>query len=114
MRISQAKHRNMLGAAFVLLFGIAAHSQQPGVRELAPGIFFWQGDHVLRKPANCTWVVFKDYVLVIDANFPWAAREILAEIRRTTDKPVRFVFNTHYHSDHTFGNSVFVDAGASV
>jgi glyoxylase-like metal-dependent hydrolase (beta-lactamase superfamily II) len=84
------------------------------VRELAPGVFFWQGDHVLRKPANCTWVVFKDYVLVIDANFPWGAREILTAIRRTTDKPIRFVFNTHYHSDHTFGNGLFVDAGASI
>jgi glyoxylase-like metal-dependent hydrolase (beta-lactamase superfamily II) len=114
MKISRAKQRIILGAGFVLLFVAAARSQQPAVRELAPGVFFWQGDHVLRKPANCTWVVFKDYVLVIDANFPWAAREILAEIRRTTDKPVRFVFNTHYHSDHTFGNSVFVDAGASV
>jgi cyclase len=114
MEIPRAEKRIVAGVALALLAAVTAGSQQSGVRELAPGVFFWQGDHVLRKPANCTWVVFKDFVLVIDSNFPWAAREILAEIRRTTAKPVRFVFNTHYHGDHTFGNSIFVDEGASV
>jgi len=58
--------------------------------------------------------VFQDYVFVIDANFPWGAREILPEITKTTGKPIRYVFDTHYHSAHTFGNSVFVDAGAAI
>jgi cyclase len=53
-------------------------------------------------------------VLVIDANYPWGAQEIIREIRKTTVKPVRFVFNTHYHHDHSFGNSVFVDSGATI
>jgi glyoxylase-like metal-dependent hydrolase (beta-lactamase superfamily II) len=53
-------------------------------------------------------------VLVIDANYPWGATEILQEIRKTTTKPVRFVFNTHYHHDHSFGNCVFVDSGATI
>jgi cyclase len=106
--------RITFGIVFGLLLFAAAHSEGTGVRELAPGVFFWQGDHILRKPANCTWILFKDYVLVIDANFPWGAREILPEIKRTTNKPIRFLFDTHYHSDHTFGNSLFVDDGASV
>jgi len=99
---------------FVLLTLIAARSQDPKVTQLAPGVFFWQGDTVIRRPANCTWVIFKDYVLVIDANFPWGAREIIPEIKRTTNKPIRFVFNTHYHADHSFGNSVFMEAGAVI
>src|SRR5437763_1101166 len=100
--------------AFVGLVFWGAYGEAGGVRELAPGVYFWQGDHTLRKPANCTWVLFKDYALVIDANFPWAAREILPLIKHTTTKPIRFVFDTHYHSDHTFGNSVFVDDGATI
>ncbi len=84
------------------------------MRQLSPGVYFWQGDRDKREPANCTWVVFKDYVLVIDANFPWGAREILPEIKNTTSKPIRFVFNTHYHGDHSTGNSLFVDTGATV
>jgi len=84
------------------------------VRELAPGVFYYFGDELKHRSANCVWVVFKDYVLVIDANYPWGAKDILQEIKRTTDKPVRFVFNTHYHHDHTFGNGVFVESGATV
>ena len=84
------------------------------VRQLAPGVFFWQGDLATHRQTNCAWVVFRDWVLVIDANFPWGAREILADLKRTTNKPVRFVFDTHYHADHAYGNTVFVNAGAAV
>ena len=102
-------------AAALLPLAVAPLIAQPGpVREIAPGVFYYFGDEDAQKPANCTWVVFHDYVLAVDANYPWGAREILGEIRKTTLKPVRFVFNTHYHHDHTFGNSVFVDAGATV
>lgn len=86
----------------------------PLVRKLAPDVYFYAGNELLQKSANCLWVVFKDYVLVVDANYPWGAEEILEEIKKTTDKPVRFIFNTHYHHDHSFGNSVFVDQGAIV
>ena len=90
-------------------------SAQPGaVQKLAPGVYVWQGDRDKREPANCMWVIFKDYVLVVDANFPWAAREIIAKIKSTTDKPIRFVLNTHYHGDHSYGNSVFTDVGALI
>ncbi|HWB99302.1 MAG TPA: MBL fold metallo-hydrolase, partial [Bryobacteraceae bacterium] len=63
---------------------------------------------------NTGWVVFRDYVLVIDANFPWGARAILPDLRKTTGKPIRFVFDTHYHADHSFGNSVWVDEKATI
>ena len=100
--------------SFALLLFFAARADSDRVKELAPGVYFWQGDAEKREPANCTWVIFKDYVLVIDANFPWGAREILPRIKASTNKPIRFVFDTHYHGDHAFGNSVFVDAGATI
>jgi cyclase len=103
--------------AFLLLLVVAFErgvGQPNAVRELAPGVFFRQGDRDRQQPANCGWILFKDYVFVIDANFPWGAREILPEIKRTTNKPIRFVFDTHYHGDHAYGNALFVDAGAAV
>ena len=106
--------RLVLACAFALLLLVAGRSQEQRVFQLAPGVYFWQGDTVVRRPANCTWVLFRDYVVVIDANFPWGAREILPEIKKTTTLPIRFVFNTHYHADHTFGNGIFMEAGATI
>jgi len=108
--------RSQSAATFLLVLATAgsAFGQPHSVHQLAPGVYVWQGDRDNREPANCTWVVFKDYVLVVDANFPWGSHEILSKIRSTTDKPVRFVVLTHHHSDHSFGNSVFIDAGASI
>lgn len=92
----------------------SSQAQSPLVRELAPDVFYYFGDEARHRSANCVWVVFKDYVVIIDANYPWGAKEILEEVRKTTSKPVRFVLNTHYHHDHTFGNSVFAEAGATI
>jgi cyclase len=88
---------------------------QPGtVRQLAPGVFTRIGDNSIRQPANTSWVEFRTFVVVIDANTPWGIKAVLPEIRKTTTKPVRYVFDTHYHWDHTQGNSVMADEGATV
>jgi cyclase len=106
--------RVVVVCVFALLLLIAARSQEQKVFQLAAGVYFWQGDTSIRRPANCVWVLFRDYVVVVDANFPWGAREILPEIRKTTNLPIRFVFNTHYHADHSFGNGIFMQAGATI
>src|SRR5690349_7099535 len=73
---------------FLLTFTRTLLAQAPIVRELAPGVYYYFGDEAQQKSANCTWIIFKDYVLAIDANYPSGAEEILKEIRKTTDKPV--------------------------
>lgn len=110
----------MRRAAFLLVFAaFLALSYQKGApsgqtRQLAPGVFWRAAEPEKRIIANAGWIVFRDYVLVIDANYPWGARPLLDDIRKTTDKPIRFVFDTHYHGDHAHGNGVFVDAGATI
>ncbi len=65
--------------------------------------------------ANSGFVVGRDCVAVIDARYtPALASELLEEIRSVTDLPIRWVVNTHYHQDHTWGNSVFKEQGAAV
>ncbi len=60
---------------------------------------------------NSIAVIGDDGVLVFDSNqLPSLARKMLAEIRRLTDKPVRYVVNSHWHWDHTMGNQVYRDA----
>jgi len=47
-------------------------------------------------------------VLVIDAHISMAmARQILERVREVTDKPIRYLVNSNYHGDHTFGNCAF-------
>jgi glyoxylase-like metal-dependent hydrolase (beta-lactamase superfamily II) len=87
-------------------------SQIDTVKELAPGVYFHEGD--LRGKGHCNngWVIFDDYVLVVDANFPSGAQEILPKIKAQTSKPIRFAFDTHHHGDHAYGNQMWVDNGA--
>ena len=82
------------------------------ITELAPGVYFRK---VETEPkfigCNQGWVVFKDFVLVIEASFPNQSQVLIDEIRKTTDKPIRYVFDTHYHGDHADGNPVFTAKG---
>ena len=109
--------RSALAVIFgALLFVAFGQPDNPigKVRQLAPGVYSRQGDRDRKQPANTSWVIFRDYVVVIDANTPWGIREILPEIKKTTNKPIRYVFDTHYHWDHSWGNSVMVDNGVIV
>jgi len=49
----------------------------------------------------------------IPASTRGALKKLLVAIRKTTDKPIRWVINTHAHGDHYFGNSVFKREGAT-
>ena len=60
---------------------------------------------------NITLIVGDASALVIDTgHFPAVAQRVIADIRRLTDKPVRYVAVTHWHMDHYMGNAEFADA----
>ncbi|MEW6127970.1 MAG: MBL fold metallo-hydrolase [Acidobacteriota bacterium] len=83
------------------------------MQKLAEGVFA-----VIRKDlpglmvdANNVFIINDDDVFVIDANgAPAITREVLAALRKLTNKPVRYVINTHYHDDHIRGNQVYREA----
>src|SRR5947199_10809807 len=56
---------------------------------------------------NVVIVNDQDVLLVDDGTTPAAARAFLDDIKKITNKPVRAVVNTHFHYDHTDGNSIF-------
>src|SRR4051812_1989543 len=84
------------------------------VHQVGPGVYYRQSEDEKRIIATTSWIEFKDFVVVIDANFPWGARAILQDLKATTPKPVKFVLDTHYHGDHSFGNGIFAEAGAII
>jgi cyclase len=104
--------KTWLAFSLPLLLTVTQNRDRVGeVQEVAPGVYFHQGN-LDKGHCNQGWVIFKNFVLVIDGNFPEGAEEVVAKIRKMTDKPIRFAFDTHHHGDHMYGNKVWVDAGA--
>ena len=96
-----------------LVGGAAAPSQQQfTVQPVAPGVY------AVLQPAgsrfddsNAAVIVNADHVIVVDTQLsPGRARAVLAEIRKLTDRPVRYVINTHWHGDHVQGNMAYHQA----
>jgi cyclase len=54
-----------------------------------------------------------DGVLVVDTGLAAHAEKVLAAIKKLSDKPIRYIINTHVHSDHTGGNEVIAKAGST-
>lgn len=83
------------------------------VEALAPGVFA-----VIRKTptngasdSNVLFVINEKDVVVVDANiYPTSAIQTIREIRKRTTKPVRYLINTHGHSDHHYGNNEYAKA----
>src|SRR5262249_54019944 len=64
---------------------------------------------------NSTAIIGEESVLVVDSgHFPSLTRKIITEIRKLTDKPVRYLVNTHWHADHISGNNIYKEAFPNV
>ena len=80
--------------------------------QVAPGVWFLLGD-ATKGYSNTTVIEMKDYLIVVDANYPGRAKELIALMPQLSPKPVRYVFDTHAHGDHSYGNSTWTKAGAT-
>jgi glyoxylase-like metal-dependent hydrolase (beta-lactamase superfamily II) len=96
--------------------GIAARSQKAPdaaykFQEIVPGIYSALGTGTMNVGSNSAVIVNEDDVLIVDSHIsPESGRAMLQELKTITDKPVRFLVNTHFHYDHTNGNQVFAPA----
>jgi glyoxylase-like metal-dependent hydrolase (beta-lactamase superfamily II) len=89
------------------------HAEVNKTEQIAPGVYFHEGDLGRNGHCNNGWIIFDDFVLVIDGNFPSGAQEVIPKIKTTTDKPIRFTFDTHHHGDHAYGNQIWFENGAT-
>src|SRR5580704_8162425 len=100
-------------ALLALGFVITRGDAQPNtVKQIAPGVWFREGDLVNQDHCNNVFIEMKDYLIVVDANFPSGARLAMEDAKKVSSKPVKFVFDTHHHGDHTYGNAVWTGMGA--
>src|ERR1700722_20119047 len=99
--------------ACMALFVSRTDAKPETVEKIAPGVWFREGD--IKNLGHCNNIIIemKDYLLVVDANFPSGARATMADCKRISSKPVKYVFDTHHHGDHSYGNSVWTAGGAT-
>jgi glyoxylase-like metal-dependent hydrolase (beta-lactamase superfamily II) len=96
--------------------GLAAF-QAPGApaarayrfERLAEGVYFATGTGAMTTMSNSLVIVNSDHTMLVDTSVtPVAARALVAEIKaELTDKPIKYVINSHYHFDHAHGNQIF-------
>src|SRR5215468_5513072 len=104
--------------AVMFMAAIAAQSRQPAgtahngkafrFNKVKEGIYHAVGTGTLSVVGNSSVIVNDDDVIVVDDHVsPAAAWVLLEELKDITNKPVRYVINTHFHYDHAHGNQAF-------
>lgn len=84
--------------SFASLFADPAYQFKPLRNNV--GLFAEQGGTI-------AWMINKEGIVVVDAEFPEPANHLIAELKKQSDKPFEWLINTHHHGDHTSGNISF-------
>src|SRR5438067_1382063 len=102
--------------AFSFVFAASAFAQQQDfskveikVTKVAGTVYMLEG-----SGGNIGVSVGDDGIVIVDDQFAPLAPKIRAALKGITDKPIRFILNTHYHGDHTGGNVEFSKDGPTV
>ena len=123
---SEENMRRYLFAAAVILLLVASYVQGGGgaaaqgtaaagkayrFEKLAEGVYFATGTGAMTTMSNGLVIVNADHAMLVDTSVtPAAARALVAQIKEElTPKPIKYVFNSHYHFDHAHGNQIFGD-----
>ena len=102
-------------AAFCLVGSRAFAQALFDVKPVAEGVYAAIARPHRPENANSAFILLDDGVMVVDtSSTPSSARALIAEIRKLTPKPVRWIVNTHFHWDHYWGNQAFVEAFSNV
>jgi cyclase len=82
------------------------------VRLIAPGVWFLPGDAHMGY-CNSVVIEMKTYLILVDPGYPGRTQELVRLIASVSPKPVRYVFDTHAHGDHSYANSAWTRRGAT-
>jgi cyclase len=98
-------------AAFEGLTALGPNQQRAAAftfSKIADNVYFAVGTGALTVFCNAAIIINENDVLIVDTHVsPDAAQALLTELKTLTDKPVRYVVNTHFHFDHAHGNQVY-------
>lgn len=95
------------------LYAVASAQERPPLEiratSLAAGLFMVEG-----AGGNLCLAIGDDGALLIDSEYEQLNAKLRSAIKEKTDKPLRFVINTHWHFDHVGGNQAFAEGGAVI
>lgn len=94
------------------VFAPRSQANSENIHIVAPGVWFREGDQD-RGHCNNAVIEMKDYLIVVDANYPDGASGVMRDAKYISPKPVKYVFDTHHHGDHIYGNALWTKAGAT-
>lgn len=69
---------------------------------------------IIGSGGNVAFMPTREGVVLVDDKFSQDGPQILAKVKSVTDQPIKYVFNTHQHGDHTGGNAALLGAGAEI
>src|SRR5262249_31086649 len=89
---------------------LAQQQQQPLTMEkVSENLWVIMGDG-----GNVAVMPTSEGVVLVDDKFARDAPEIQTKVKTVSEKPIRYVLNTHQHGDHTGGNAALLDSGAEI
>jgi glyoxylase-like metal-dependent hydrolase (beta-lactamase superfamily II) len=93
-----------------------AYTQAPqpsklNVVKLTDDLYVIHNDYV---PGNTTALITNEGVVLVDDKFPQDADNIVSEVKKLTNQPIKYIVSTHHHGDHTGGNPRLQQLGAQV
>src|SRR5262249_18870864 len=105
----------ILTLGFFSLAAFSADTPDFTVKKIGEGVYAAINPDRGKAGSNAGFIVGTNGIIVVDTFVAVdPAKALLAEIRKVTNLPIRYVVNTHYHLDHTGGNAVFAEAGATI
>jgi len=108
--------RILAAAAFVGCATLAyTQAPQPAAKletiKVAENLYVIHNDFV---PGNTTVLITNEGVLLVDDKYEVDGPNVVAEVKKLTSQPIKYVVNTHYHGDHSGSNALIQKLGAQV
>lgn len=105
------KYLILFSLLFAIIFNVNAQKEEIQVEaiKITESVYMLTG-----QGGNIGLCIGEDGVFMIDDQYAPMSEKILAKVKELTDKPLKFVFNTHWHGDHTGGNENMAKEGAII